>query len=75
MKITKENLQKLIKEELELVLSERSLLNEKYPPTPPMNVGVYRGMVLGKLDQIMEKLGIKSDSRRGPGEDQSYGRD
>ena len=68
MKITKENLQKLIKEELELVLSERSLLNEMYPPTRPMDVRDYRGRVLGKLDQIMEKLGIKSASRRGPGE-------
>ena len=68
MKITKENLQKLIKEELELVLSEQSLINEVYPPSPPMNVGDYRGMVLGKLDQIMEKLGIKSASRVGPGE-------
>ena len=68
MKITKEKLQKLIKEELELVLSEQSFINERYPPTSPMNVGAYRGMVLGKLDQIMEKLGIKSDSRLGPGE-------
>lgn len=54
MKITKEKLQKLIKEELELVLSEQSLINEG-----GMHTKDYRALVLAYLEALLKGSNIK----------------
>ena len=74
MKITKEKLQKLIKEELELVLSEQSLINEG------MHTKDYRAIVLAYLEALLKGSNIpvpKVDMGRGLASKnyQGYGRD